>query len=88
MENIFIVSFLVMVFFTGFKFFESKYLEKDEKPLKVLVRDAIIVFVCSVIACFIFFNCEGYINDFFNAVTETKVLNAQNTQIFTDAPGF
>ena len=60
MENIFIVSFLVTVFFTGFKFFESKYLEKDEKPLKVLVRDAIIVFVCSVIACFIFFNCEGY----------------------------
>jgi hypothetical protein len=88
MENIFIVSFLVTIFFSAFKFFESKYLEKEEKPLKVLVRDAIIVFVCAVIACFIFFNCEGYINDFFNAVTETKVLNAQNTQIFTDAPGF
>ena len=88
MENIFIVSFLVTVFFTAFKLFESKYLEKDEKPLKVIVRDAIIVLVSSISATFIYFNCEGYISDFFNAVTETKVLNANATQIFTDAPGF
>jgi RsiW-degrading membrane proteinase PrsW (M82 family) len=88
MENIFIIAFLVTLFFTAFKFFESKYLEKEEKPLKVIVRDAIIVFVCSVASGVIYFNCEEYIRDFFNAVTETKVLNANNTQIFTDAPGF
>jgi hypothetical protein len=88
MENIFIVSFLITIFFTAFKIFESKYLEKEEKPLKVIVRDAIIVLVCSITSTFIYFNCEGYIHDFFNAVTETKVLNAANTQIFTDAPGF
>jgi hypothetical protein len=88
MENIFIIAVLVTVFFSAFKFFESKYLEKEEKPLKVLVRDAIIVFVCAVTSSFIFFNCEEYIHDFFNVVTETKVLNANNTQIFTGAPEF
>ena len=88
MENIFIIAFLVTILFSAFKFFESKYLEKEEKPLKVIVRDAIIVFVCSVVSSFIFFNCQEYINEFFNVVTETKVLNANNTQIFTGAPEF
>ena len=88
MNNIFIVSFLVTVFFCVFKYVEKKYLDEDEMPLKFFVRDAVAVFICSLVSCFIFFNCEGYINDFFNAVTETKVLNANTTQVFTDAPGF
>jgi len=88
MENIFIISFAITVLFMGFKLFESKYLEKEELPLKVLVRDGIIVLVCSITACFVFFNAEPYINDFFNAVTETKVLSADKVQIFTDSPGF
>jgi hypothetical protein len=65
-----------------------KYLDKESKPLKVVVRDAIVVFVCSLISTITFFNLEGYINDFFNIVTETKTLNANTTQIFTDVPAF
>jgi hypothetical protein len=88
MEKIVLISFLVTLFFCVFKFVEMKYLDKEDKPLKSVVRDAIVVFICSLLATFAFFNLEGYINDFFNVVTDTKVLNAGNTQVFTDAPGF
>jgi RsiW-degrading membrane proteinase PrsW (M82 family) len=88
MEKIVLISFLVTLLFCGFKFVEIKYLDKEDKPLKTVVRDAIVVFICSLVATFVFFNLEGHINDFFNVVTDTKVLNAGNTQVFTDAPGF
>lgn len=88
MEKIVIVSLLVTFFYCVFKFVEMKYLDKQDKPLKHIVRDAIVVLICSIFSTFIFFNLENYISDFFNAVTETKVLNSNNTQIFTDTPGF
>jgi len=88
MQQVAIVSFLITLFFCIFKFVETKYLEKEDVPLKKLVRDAIVVLICSILATTIFFNLEGHINDFFNIITDTKVLNANTTQIFTDTPGF
>jgi len=34
------------------------------------------------------FNFKDYIGEFFNTITETKVLTTETTQVFTDAPGF
>ena len=65
-----------------------RYLDKEKKPLKFIVRDTIIVFLSSTVATLSFFYLENYISDFFNIVTETKTLNTNATQIFTDAPGF
>lgn len=65
-----------------------RYLEKEKKPLKFFVRDAIIVFLSGVASTFSFFYLETYISDFFNIVTETTTLNTNATQIFTDSPGF
>jgi hypothetical protein len=70
------------------KFIEMKYLDKELKPLKFLVRDAVIVFVCSLAAAIFVFNMDGSITDFFNVLTDTKTLNTATTQIFTDEPGF
>jgi len=88
MEQIVLLSFLITVLFCVFKVVEMKYLEKEDKPLKFLVRDAIVVFICSLLATFLFENMEHHLNDFFNVVTETTVLHANNTQVFTDTPGF
>jgi hypothetical protein len=41
MEQVFIVSFLVTFLFCVVKFLEAKYLDKEWKPLKFFVRDAI-----------------------------------------------
>jgi len=82
------VAILVTLLFGITKFIEMKYLEKEWKPLKVLIRDGAIVFACSFVAVYIMLEMNGSIQDFFNVVTETKTLNPAATQVFTDEPGF
>jgi hypothetical protein len=67
------------------KFIEK---EKELKPLKFFVRDALIVFISALIASFVYFNLNSSISDFMNTVTETKVLRTGATEVFTDVPGF
>jgi hypothetical protein len=88
MEQVFIVSFLVTFLFCVVKFLEAKYLDKEWKPLKFFVRDAIVVLISTALGSFIFFRNDNTISELFNVVTENKTLNTANTQIFTDAPGF
>lgn len=65
-----------------------KYLEKEWKPLKTIIRDAGMVFVSSLTSSYIYFNFNHVIHDFFNIVTDTTTLNTATTQIFTDIPSF
>jgi hypothetical protein len=65
-----------------------KYLDKDFKPLKILVRDSIYVLISSFVATFFYYQMDGKITDFLNVLTETKTLNTGTTEIFTDEPGF
>jgi multisubunit Na+/H+ antiporter MnhB subunit len=88
MEKIFIISTIITFLFCLVKFIEMKYLDKEFKPLKFLLRDAVMVFVCSLAAALFVFNMDGSITDFFNVLTDTKTLNTATTQIFTDEPGF
>jgi len=88
MEKIFIISFLITFIFCVMKFLEAKYLDKEWKPLKYFVRDAIIVLISTALGSFIFFQNNNAISELFDVVTETKTLNTASTQIFTDAPGF
>ena len=88
MEHVFFIAVFTVVVFLLIKFMESKYLDKESKPLKLLVRDALVVFVSSMTAAFGFFYFQTTIRDFFNVVTDTTTLNSANTQIFTDTPGF
>ena len=90
MEQVFIIAITTVVLFSVIKIIETKYLDKngDKKPLKLIVRDVIIVFASSMAAAFVYFTFQNSIRDFFNIVTETPTLNTATTQIFTDAPGF
>ncbi len=90
MENMFIISITATICFCLFKFVEMKFIEKEKelKPLKFFVRDALIVFISALIASFVYFNLNSSISDFMNTVTETKVLRTGATEVFTDVPGF
>lgn len=88
MENLFLFAIFTTILFVLLKLVEMKYLEKEFKPLKYIVRDAVIVFSSSLGAAYGFFYMKGSISDFFNIVTENKTLNMEATQIFTDTPGF
>jgi nitrogen fixation/metabolism regulation signal transduction histidine kinase len=90
MEQVFIIAISTVILFSIIKILETKYLDKsgEKKPLKLLVRDILIVFASAIAACFAYFMFQNQIRDFFNIVTETTTLNTATTQIFTDAPGF
>jgi hypothetical protein len=91
MDKSFLLAFIITAFFGLSKYVELRFLtdEEDEpKPLKEIVRDLLVVLVCSISGSFLFFHFQQNLMDFFNVVTETKVLNAATTQIFTDVPAF
>jgi hypothetical protein len=87
MDQVFILGFMITLAYCISKFIEVKYLG-DVRPLKEVVRDALIVLVSSLTGAFIYFNYQTSISDFLNVVTETKVLNTATTQVFTGNPEF
>ena len=88
MESLFLFAIFTTILYVLIKLAEMKYLEKEFKPLKYIVRDAVIVFGSALGAAYGFFYMKGSFSDFFNIVTENKTLNMEATQIFTDTPGF
>ena len=88
MEKVFILSIIVTCFFVFIKVLEMKFVDKEWKPLKIIIRDAFIVFLSAIVGSFLLFQVDGSVTDFLNLVTENKSFNMSATQIFTDAPGF
>ena len=88
MEKLILISLFITFLFCIVKILEMKYLEKEWKPLKHIIRDAAIVFASSMAGLFVFFNLNGSMTDFFHLVTDKKTINTAATQIFTDDPGF
>lgn len=67
---------------------EWKYMSDEVTPLKNVVRDSFLVLMSSLSGAYLYFHFQTTIREFFNVVTETKVLNSQATQVFTDNPSF
>ena len=59
MKNIFVVAAIVSISFFIVKFLEMRYIEKENKPLKLLIRDTLLVYFSVIIArlpkIFVFF---------------------------------
>jgi hypothetical protein len=53
MDNIFLVAGIISIIFFVGKFLEMRYVEKETKPLKLLIRDSLIVYVSVVSGVFI-----------------------------------
>jgi hypothetical protein len=87
-HTIFLLAVSITVLFLLFRFLEMKFIDKEYKPLKILLREAVMVFSASIIAAYGCFYTEGSVKDFLNVITETKTLDPAATQIFTDTPGF
>jgi hypothetical protein len=48
MDNIFVIATIISVIFLIAKFIEMRFVENENKPLKLLIRDTLLVY-CSVI---------------------------------------
>ena len=88
MEQVFIISICITVLFCAVKILEMKFIDKEFKPMKYLMRDAIIVLASSAIVTYSVLNMNSTIKSFFNVVTASKTITPAATQVFTDAPGF
>jgi len=79
MSNIFVVAAIISITFLLAKFLEMRYIEKESKPLKLLIRDSMLVYFSVITANFVM----EQINPVFKGGTVAKV-----TPVFTDNPGF
>ena len=77
MDNIFIIAAVISVTFLIVKFMEMRFIEKENKPLKILIRDALVVYF-SVVA-------GNFVMEQINPVFEG---GKKATPVFTDNPGF
>ena len=82
------ISAMITVLYFVAKIMEMKFIDKELKPLKFLIRDSVIVFCSSMVSLFAFSSMNGSVNDFMNVVTNNKSLNLASTEVFTDEPGF
>jgi len=88
MERALILAFLITLLFFISKIIEMKYVSKEWKPLKIVIRDSVIVFISGFISIVLFFMSNGDVTDFFNVITENKTLKPSATEVFTGEPGF
>lgn len=88
MENIVLISVTITVLYCIIKFLEMKYIEKEIKPVKLVVRDAIIVLFSTIVVQFIFANIDTNISEFFNIITNSKSIEPIAPMVFNDNPGF
>ena len=53
MDNIFVVAAVISAIFLISKFIEMRFVDKESKPLKLLIRDTVIVFFSVISGNFI-----------------------------------
>jgi hypothetical protein len=81
MSNIFFIAAFISIIFLIIKFIEMRFIDKESKPLKLLIRDALLVFFSIVFGNFILDQLEPIIS-------ETSEFTNSNPSVFTDNPGF
>ena len=81
MNNVFIISGIISIIFFIAKFIEMRFVEKESKPLKLLIRDSLLVYFSVVSGSFILDQLKPVIQ-------EGCVSVVVNPTVFVDNPGF
>jgi hypothetical protein len=79
MDNIFLAAGIISVIFFIAKFLEMQYIDKEPKPLKILIRDSLLVYISSILGWFVLDQLKPVINDIDISTTPLA---------FTDNPPF
>lgn len=80
MDNIFFIAAIISVLFFISKFIEMRFIERENKPLKLLVRDSLLVYFSVILGYFII----NQVNPLINGGSS----NVITTPVFTDNPEF
>jgi hypothetical protein len=87
MEAIVAIIIITTVLYILAKMIEMKYVDREMRPLKELIRDATVVAVSAGVSTFAVFSMNKSMNGFFSAMTEQTSLPAV-APVFTDNPEF
>ena len=80
--KLFVIGFAVAAIYFLLKFMEMRFVEPDlQKPVKVLIRDSIVVCISAVLAVFI-------LNQFENISSGGGGGGGGAPAVFVDTPGF
>jgi len=77
MSNIFVTSGVISVIFLITKFLEMRFIEKESKPLKLLIRDALVVYFSVIVGHYLLIQINPIIHT-----------GGSAPQVFTDNPDF
>ena len=80
MENIFALGAVISIIFFLCKFIEMRFILRDVKPLKLLIRETLHVYVSVIIGLFI--------SNQFNLMKNTVNTMTGGVNVFVDNPGF
>jgi hypothetical protein len=80
MNNIFIIAAVIAVIYFIIKFVEMRFLTKEVRPLKLLLRDTLLVYLSVVMGLFVV--------DQLKVVKKSLDDTGESTNVFTDKPGF
>jgi len=61
MDNIFLIAGVIAVNFFVVKFVEMRFIDKESKPLKLLIRDALVVYISVISGNFIVEQLQPFI---------------------------
>ena len=80
MKNIFVISGIISFVFLIAKFIEMRFIEKESKPLKFLIRDSLLVYFSVIVGYFII--------DQLKSVIQNGGEISKSVPVFTDNPEF
>ena len=80
MDNIFIIATVISVIFLITKFIEMRFVDSESKPLKLLIRDTLLVYFSVIFGHFIMEQIKP--------VLEISGEALSSPQVFTDNPEF
>jgi len=81
MENIFVLGAVISIIFFLCKFLEMRFILKDVKPLKFLIRETLHVYISVIIGLFI-------ANQFNLIKGAVDNMTGGGVNVFVDNPGF
>ena len=79
--NIFVIAGIISVVFFIVKFIEMRFIDRESKPLKFLIRDSLLVYFSVIVGNFLIDQLKPVIQE-----GGENILT--NPAVFTDNPGF
>lgn len=79
MDNIYIIAIIITLLFMSFKYIEYRQSTDENKSLKPIIKDGVVIFLCIIGGNFIYKNLLSGIH---------PQEGGKPTLVFTDNPGF